>query len=169
MFGHLQINGVGRCAHFRGVVLVDAGGEGACANGVLGAQAEGEFDSLTRRESIEVEDGLGGSQRKFLQAAVGLCGGLLLKGLQVFGEQLEAGRDTEVDHHHVGGLIQVVADRCRGRGDVVLGKMGAVVGDADGENFGGRSFFPGGEEAAGNLVGERARTLEPACRACRRE
>ena len=71
-------------------------------------------------------------------------GGLLLEGLQVFAEQIEAGRDAEIDHHHVGGLGEIVPDGGGGGGDVVLRELRAVVGDVDGERLRRRASRPMG-------------------------
>ena len=69
-------------------------------------------------------------------------GGFFLQRLQVFAQQIEAGRDAEIDHDHVGGLGEIVADGHRLGGYIVLRQMGAVVGNVDGERLGGGLLFP---------------------------
>ena len=66
------------------------------------------------------------------------------------------GGNAEVDHDHVGGLGEIVADGDLGGGDVILGQLGAVVGDVHGERLGGGPLLPGSEGAADDLVGEAA-------------
>ncbi len=89
-----------------------------------------------------------------------VAGGLLLQGLQVFAEQVEARRDAEIDHDHVGGLCQVVADGNRVGGDVVLRQLRAVVGHVDRQRFGRRLLLPRSEVAADDLVRETASAFE---------
>ena len=72
-------------------------------------------------EGVEVEDCLSGGEAEFFQMTGGV-GGFFLQGLEVFAEEVEAGRDAEIDHDHVGGLREVVADGGGGGDDVVLGE-----------------------------------------------
>src|ERR1700677_2801475 len=146
-FGDLQLHRMRHGANVRIVVLVDARLKGACVNGVLGAQAESYGYGLFWSKRVEVEDCLRGCEGELLQAAALLDGGFLLKGLQVLAEQIETGRYAKVDHDHVGGLGEVVADGGGGGGDVVLGETRAVIRDIDGERLRGRLLFPRSEVA----------------------
>ncbi len=143
MCGYFQVDGPCNRVNVGVVVLVDARLEGAGADGVLGAETELEGDGLLRGERVEVEDGLGGGEAELFEVAA-RWRTFLLKGLQVFAEKVEAGRDAEVDHDHVGGLGEVVFDGGGGGGDVVLGEVGAVVGDVDGERLAVRVLRPKG-------------------------
>ena len=102
MGAYLELNRLCRRAYGGVVVFVDAGLEGVGADGVFGAEAELQRDGAVRCEAIEVEDGLGGREAELLEAPAGGSGGLFLVGLEVFAQKVEAGRDAEVDHDHVG-------------------------------------------------------------------
>ena len=142
MSPHLQLHWARRRVHFWIVVLVDTGLESTGADGVFGTQAILQGYGLLRRQRVEVEDRLRGGEAEFLQTARFVAGGLFLERLQVFAEQVEAGRNTKIDHDHVRGLGEVVANR-NGRGDdIVLGKLRAIVDDVDGEGFGGGLSLP---------------------------
>ena len=60
-------------------------------DGVLGAQTEAQSDRLLSGERVEIENCLSRGERELLKAAALPVTGLLLKGLQVFAQQLEAG------------------------------------------------------------------------------
>ena len=156
----LQLNGMSYRTHSWIVVLVYTRLKSVSADRVLGAEAEGYGCGLPRSQRVEVEDCLRGCERELLQAAALIAGGFLLKGLQIFAEQIKAWGNTEVDHDHVGGFGKIVVDGCGGGGDIVLSKVCAVVCDIDGERIGRRLLFPWREVAADNLVGKRASAAE---------
>ena len=60
-----------------------------------------------------------------------VAGALLLVILQILAEQVKAGRNAKIDHHHVGRFRQVVPDGGARRSDVVLREARAVIGDID--------------------------------------
>jgi hypothetical protein len=80
--------------------------------------------------------------------------------LQVFAEQVKAGRNAEIHHHHVRGLGQIVFDGRGGSGDVVLREVSAIIGNVYGKRFVCRFLVPRNEVASDNLVGQAALTLE---------
>src|ERR1035438_6770953 len=97
LLAYLQLHGAGDGVHVGIVILVDARLEGAGADGVLGAQTEMQGDGVAGGDGIEVENRLRRGERELLQAASLTARGLLLEGLQVFGEQVEAGRNPQID------------------------------------------------------------------------
>ncbi len=99
-------------------------------------------------------------EAELFQAAAFPARGLLLEGLQVFTEQVKAGRNAQVHHHHICGFGQVVLDGGGGGSDVILRQAGAVVGDVDRQRFAGRFLVPRYEVAAHYLVGQAALARE---------
>src|ERR1700723_1900563 len=113
-------------------------------------------DGVARGKRIEGENGLRGSEAEFFKAAAFLRGAFFDVGLQIFAEQIEAWRDSEVDQDHVGGLREVILDGGGGFSEVVLRKRSAVVSDIDRESFIEGLFVPRNKVAADDLIGEAA-------------
>src|SRR5207245_1545164 len=80
--------------------------------------------------------------------------------LQVFAEKIKTRRNTEVNHHHVRGFVQVVLDSCGRRGNVVLWKMRTIVGHIYRKRLIRGPFVPKQEIAADNLKSQTAFTIE---------
>ena len=77
-------------------------------------------------------------EAEFLQTARSVAAVFFLERLQVFAEQVEAGRDPKIDHDHVCGLRQVIANRNGRSGGIALRQLRAVVDHIDGKGIDGR-------------------------------
>jgi len=125
-------------------------------------QPELQPDRVAWGERVKVQDSLGRREAELREMATLEAGTFVLAGLQVLAEQFESGRNTQVHHHHVGRLVQVVSDRRRCCCDVVLRQACAVVSDIDGKWLDSRSFIPRQAIAGHSLVGKATFSWERA-------
>jgi hypothetical protein len=134
------------------VVLVHAGLERSCAYRVLCTQTITQCQAVTGGYRIEIEDRLCSGQIEFLEAATfATCvpGPVIVK---IFAEQIEAWRNAQVNHHHIGGLRQVAPDGRNSCGDIALRQPGAVVAHVNRKRLAGDTRCPGHEILAGHLI-----------------
>src|ERR1700739_2700964 len=69
------------------------------ANRILRTQTVAERHGLFRCQRIEVENRLGRCERELLQPSAACPCALLLECLQVFCQQIESGRNSEIHHY----------------------------------------------------------------------
>jgi hypothetical protein len=114
-----------------------------------------------RGKGIEVvEDGLGCGKAEFLESSSMGAGSSFLSGLQVFAQQIEARWNAEIDHDHVRGFREIVANHHSLRGYIVLWQFGAVIGDVNGRRLRGGFTVPWDEGTADDLVGKASGAFE---------
>ena len=101
-----------------------------------------------------------GRHIEFLQPAAFHSRTFVEVSLQVFAQQIEAGRNSEIDHDHVRGLGEIVSDRCGRRSNVILREMRAIVSDGNRKCLCLRLFGPGKIVTADYLVRETSLAIE---------
>jgi hypothetical protein len=109
---------------------------------LFGAQAILEGNLISRSKKVEIEERLRRGETELRKvAALATCASRLII-LQILAELIKSGWDSEVNHDHVSGLVQVVFHNHACRGDVVLRQACSVVGNINGERLARGLFIP---------------------------